>query len=265
MIMVPLFLVALAAALSALMAAAWLVVERGGRSGWIDATWSFATGAAGVAAALAPLSAGTPSRRWMVAALVALWSLRLGIHIARRTWRGGEDPRYAALRAEWGADRSRRLFWFLQSQAAAGFLLVVAVMAAAHAPGDWPRPGDLLGLAVALAAVLGEAMADHQLARFRAEAANGARVCDVGLWGWSRHPNYFFEWLGWTAYALIGIDLSGAWPWGWLTLAAPALMYWLLVHVSGIPPLEAHMLRSRGAAFRAYQARVGAFWPWPGR
>jgi steroid 5-alpha reductase family enzyme len=79
----------------------------------------------------------------------------------------------------------------------------------------------------------------------------------------SRHPNYFFEWLCWLAYPLIAINLSGYNPLGWLTLAAPACMYWVLVHVSGIPPLEEHMLRSRGAQFRALQARTRPFFPLP--
>jgi steroid 5-alpha reductase family enzyme len=76
----------------------------------------------------------------------------------------------------------------------------------------------------------------------------------------SRHPNYFFEWLCWLAYPLIA--MSGYNPLGWLTLAAPACMYWVLVHVSGIPPLE-DMLRSRGAQFRALQARTRPFFPLP--
>ena len=114
-----------------------------------------------------------------------------------------------------------------------------------------------------LVAVVGETIADRQLSGFRADPANKGKVCDVGLWGMSRHPNYFFEWLGWLAYAVIAVDPTSAYPWGWLALAGPVLMYWLLVHASGIPPLEAHMLRSRGDAFRAYQARVNAFWPGP--
>jgi steroid 5-alpha reductase family enzyme len=89
--------------------------------------------------------------------------------------------------------------------------------------------------------------------------------CDVGLWGWSRHPNYFFEWLGWLAYPLLAIDLSGAYLWGWAALLGPACMYWLLVHVSGIPPLEAHMLERRRDEFRAHQARTNAFFPAPPR
>ena len=264
--LVALFLAALAAALSLAMAGAWLVVDRSGRSGWADATWSFSVGLAGVAAALAPLSPGGPTtRQIMVAALVAAWSLRLATHIAARTRKGGDDPRYQQLKEEWGAQRRQRLFWFLQIQAAAGFLLAVTILIAAHNPAPWPRLGDALGLLIAIIAVLGEAIADRQLASFRADPANAGRVCDVGLWGWSRHPNYFFEWLGWVAYALIAIDLSGGYHWGWLAVAGPAFMYWILVHASGIPPLEAHMLRSRGDAFRAYQKRVSAFWPLPGR
>jgi len=261
---ITLILAGLAAALSAAMAAAWLVVERTGRSGWADATWSASVGVTGVAAALAPFAHGITTRQIIVATLVGLWSLRLGGHIVARTRKGGDDPRYQALKEEWGPDRRRRLFWFLQVQAAAAFLLLLTILIAAHNPAPWPRLGDLLGIAVAFAAIVGEAVADRQLAQFRRKAANRGQVCDTGLWGWSRHPNYFFEWLGWVAYALIAIDLAGGYPWGWLALAGPAFMYWLLVHVSGIPPLEAHMLRSRGDAFRAYQARVSAFWPRPG-
>jgi len=88
-------------------------------------------------------------------------------------------------------------------------------------------------------------------------------VCDIGLWRWSRHPNYFFEWLFWLAYPLIAIDLAGYNPYGWLALLAPICMYWVLVYVSGIPPLEEHMLRSRGETFRAYQLRTRAFFPFP--
>jgi steroid 5-alpha reductase family enzyme len=108
-------------------------------------------------------------------------------------------------------------------------------------------------------AVLGEGAADAQLGRFRANPANHGKVCDAGLWAWSRHPNYFFEWLHWLAYPLFALGAD----YGWLALLGPGFMYWLLVHVSGIPPLEAQMLRSRGDAYRAYQRRVSAFIPLP--
>ena len=112
-------------------------------------------------------------------------------------------------------------------------------------------------------AILGAAIADRQLASFIADPANAGRVCDRGLWSWSRHPNYFFEFIGWCAWPVFAFD--PAWPAGWFALAAPAMMYWLLVHVSGIPPLERVMLASRGAAYAAYQARTSAFFPMPPR
>jgi steroid 5-alpha reductase family enzyme len=106
----------------------------------------------------------------------------------------------------------------------------------------------------------GEAVSDAQLTRFKATHSKGA-ICDVGPWSRSRHPNYFFEWLFWVALPFFGIAVLPDYPWGWGALMAPAIMYWLLAHVSGVPPLEAHMLRSRGDAFREYQRRVPAFWP----
>jgi steroid 5-alpha reductase family enzyme len=251
--------------LAVLMSVAWAVVMRTGNSGWVDVIWSFATGAAGAIAALWTVDghAALPARQMLVAALAAIWCFRLGIHIAQRTIKGGDDPRYAELRKQWGANYRSKLFWFLQIQALAAFLLALCIGLAGHHPAAAFGPGDWLGLGVMIVAIVGEAISDRQLAAFRADPGNKGKICDAGLWGVSRHPNYFFEWLGWCAYGLIAVDPTGTYPWGLLTLAAPVLMYWLLVHVSGIPPLEEHMLRSRGEAFRQYQTRVRAFWPVP--
>jgi steroid 5-alpha reductase family enzyme len=200
-------------------------------------------------------------RQVVVAALVAAWGLRLGLHIAFRSHTADDDPRYRALIEQWGADAPRRLFWFLQSQAAVGTLLAVSVALAAHNPDPALRVQDVAGIAILVLALTGEALADRQLRAFKADPANRSKVCDVGLWSLSRHPNYFFEWLSWTAYPIIAIDLSDANT--WLTLAAPICMYWVLVHVSGIPPLEDHMLKTRGEAFRSYQRRTRRFFPIP--
>ncbi|MBS9477430.1 DUF1295 domain-containing protein [Ancylobacter radicis] len=246
------------------MGFAWALARATGRHGWVDTIWSFSVGLAGVSASLAPLAADSPNLRQMVvAAVAALWSARLGAHILARTLKGGDDPRYAALVQEWGSNAASRLFLFLQIQALCGAVLVLAVMAAARAPMPFGSVWDILGLAVIATAVAGETLADRQLAAFRADPANHGKVCDAGLWGWSRHPNYFFEWMAWVAYPLFAIDASGAYPAGFAALLGPALMYWLLVHASGIPPTEAHMLRSRGQAFRDYMGRVNSFWPGP--
>lgn len=253
--------------LAIVMTGAWAIVMRGGKSGWIDTIWSFAVGLAGIGLALAPADgwASDAMRRWMVAGLAATWALRLGLHIASRTAGGHDDPRYTQLMKEWGSAAPWRLWLFLQIQAAAALLLAAAIFLAAHQPDPSMRAEDWIGLLLFAAAIVGEGAADAQLARFRSDPRNRGRVCDVGLWSVSRHPNYFFEWLGWLAYAVIAADFAGTYPWGWLALAGPALMYWLLVHASGIPPLEEHMARSRGAAFRAYQQRVNAFFPGPPR
>jgi steroid 5-alpha reductase family enzyme len=256
--------VALAIFLSLTMAGAWLVALRTGQSGWIDAIWSFATGVFGAAAALLPFAGGEiSSRQILVAVLALLWALRLGIHIVARTARGGDDPRYRHLREQWGSAFRSHLFWFLQIQALAALVLVLSIMIAAQNPAPGLRVLDWFGIAILITAVVGETIADRQLSTFRLDPGNQGKVCDVGLWSRSRHPNYFFEWLGWLAYAVIAVDLTGAYPQGWLAFAGPLLMYWLLVHASGIPPLEGHMLRSRGKAFREYQHRVNAFWPGP--
>ena len=253
----------LAATVSLGMTAVWFAVVKGAGSGWVDTVWSFLVGVAGVGADLLPVTAweGNPDRRLLIASIAALWSLRLGLHILRRTLHGGDDPRYAKLQEQWGEGWRRRLFVFLQIQAAAALLLAATIFVASRNPAIGWQWSDFAGIAVIVVAIIGEGMADVQLSQFRGNKANGGKVCDTGLWGLSRHPNYFFQWLGWAGYAIVAIGPAGDWGWGWLALAGPALMYWLLVHVSGIPPLEAHMLQSRGAAFAAYAKRVNAFWP----
>lgn len=256
--------VLMACALTGAMALAWHVALRTGRSGWIDAIWSFAVGAAGVVAALAPAgNVSTSPRQVLVAGMVGLWSLRLGTYIALRTAAGGDDPRYEHLRKEWGDRAHSRLFWFLQLQAAVALALALAVGVAAHRPTPDLDLRDLAGVMILIVAIAGEGLADRQLAAFRKRGGAGAGICTIGLWRFSRHPNYFFEWLAWMAYAVVALDLDGGYALGWTAGGAPVLMYWLLVHVSGIPLLEAHMERTRGDRFRAYCSKVNAFWPGP--
>jgi steroid 5-alpha reductase family enzyme len=253
--------IVVALVLSVAMALAWRVAMTTGQSGRIDAIWAFATGSAAVVAAAA--SQGDPLRRTLVCVIAALWSLRLGFYLWRRAIGSADDPRYAALKQSWGAAPPRRLFLFLQIQAAASWPLALTAYCAAGAP----RPGlggrDALAIAVFTVALAGEAIADQQMAGFKQAPANRGRICDQGLWAWSRHPNYFFEWLGWLAYPIMAI--KAGYPAGWLTLSGPLVIYWLLVHVSGAPPLEAHLKRSRPAEFAAYEERVSEFWPRPPR
>jgi steroid 5-alpha reductase family enzyme len=259
--------------MSLIMAMAWGVALRSGNAGWIDVFWTFGLGLVGVAAALVPAARAMtpalptvahivtfPSRAAFCGALIGIWALRLGLHIARRTDRNGDDPRYAQLREEWGGAYRFRLFVFLQIQALAGVPLLVAVMVAAARPGGFGDVQDIAALVIAVIAIVGEAAADRALREFAAKPGRHAGVCEIGLWKWSRHPNYFFEWVNWLVWPVLAINVVH-YPWGWWTLFAPVLMYVLLVHVSGIPPLEAHMARSRGAAWHSYAKRTSAFFP----
>ena len=259
-------LVLIALSLSILMAVAWAVQQRTGNSGWVDTIWTFSLGLVGAGSALWPLD-GAPltARQWLIAVLVVVWSLRLGVHIAMRTAKITDDPRYAAFAKEWGADSPRRMFVFLQNQGLGSIPLAFSIFVAAHVPSSALRLQDYLGALILLVGIAGEALADAQLRRFRTDPANAGRVCDIGLWRWSRHPNYFFEWFGWLAYPVIAISPADplSYPWGFATLLAPVFMYWILVHVTGIPPLEQQMLRSRGELYRAYQARTSMFFPLP--
>jgi steroid 5-alpha reductase family enzyme len=259
-------LAAIALSLSVLMAGAWMVQQRTGNSGWVDTIWTFAVGLVGAGSALWPVGDAAPNaRQWLVAALVALWSVRLGLHIAVRTAAITDDPRYAAFAREWGVDSPRRMFVFLQNQGFGSIPLVFAIFVAARFPHTALRFQDYLGALILLIGIAGEALADAQLRNFRINPANQGRVCDAGLWRWSRHPNYFFEWFGWLAYPVIAISIQDPlyYPWGWASLLAPVFMYWILVHVTGIPPLEQQMLRSRGERYRDYQSRTSMFFPLP--
>ncbi|MCR5878905.1 DUF1295 domain-containing protein [Phenylobacterium sp. J367] len=252
---------ALLLALTGVMVAAWAFQRRKANGGWTDVFWTFGTGAACVVAALLPWEAPT-ARQIIVATLAGLWGARLGLHMQRRVARAPEeDRRYAGFRRDWGPDFQRRMLQFALSQAPCGAVLAAAVHVAAHNPAPFGRLQDFAGLLLFALAWSGESLADAQLARFKADPANRGAIADVGLWAWSRHPNYFFEWLTWTAY--VPLAVAPGYPQGWWSLAAPVLMFVLLNYVSGVPPLERAMRASRGPRFDAYAARTSRFIPLP--
>jgi steroid 5-alpha reductase family enzyme len=246
-------------ALAAIMAGAWAAQRLTAQSGWIDAIWTFGVSATGVALAPGGLAAWQTSawRAAAVAIAAGIWSVRLGLHIVARTRRASDDPRYRKLIDGWGPSAASQLFLFLQAQALVGAALAVAVALAAAQPSLKLRLQDIIGLAIFVIALVGEATADAQLTRFRADPAHRGQICDVGLWARSRHPNYFFEWLTWVAFAVVATDFGI----GAVARIAPALMYWILRYVSGVPPIEERMLLTRAEAFGAYRKRTPIFFP----
>ncbi len=245
----------------AMMSLAWFVRFKTGQAGWIDAIWSLSVGLAGCVAAWAPFNFTTLSTRQIIVGLCVLVAfLRLAADLARRAGRSADDPRYLALQKNWGDSYRSRLYLFLQIQAFCGFVLSLTVFLAARNPALFGRPFDCVGLILIVIAIFGETVSDRQLRIFK-QTRRPDLVCDVGLWGVSRHPNYFFQWLFWVGVAMMAIDPGGHWPLGFFAILGPLMMYWLLVHVSGIPPLEKHMMETRPQAFDAYRQRVDAFFP----
>ena len=257
--MTPLMLALVAlAALCAGFAALYLVARRIDNYGIVDIAWSYAFGA--LAAFYALAGPGWPVRRALVATLAVMWSARLGTHLFIRVMGHHpiEDGRYVQLRLDWAAHFAPKMFGFFQIQAASVVLLGIAFLVACLNPALTLHPLEGAAAALWLIAISGEAVADAQLVAFKRDAANKGRVCDAGLWRYSRHPNYFFEWLIWVAYFVFAV----ASPWGWLAIVGPASILFLLLRVTGIPMTEEQSLRSRGDAYRRYQQTTSAFVPW---
>jgi steroid 5-alpha reductase family enzyme len=241
------------AVLALAFAALWAVQVRTRDASHVDVGWAAGLGA--LALACAVFLPGEPARRVLVGAMGAAWSLRLASHLYFDRVRGKpEDGRYAALRKSWGADAHRNFFVFFQGQAALDVLLALPFAALCARSGPLGA-SDAAGAAIWLAAVLGEAAADRQLAAFRADSSNKGKTCRAGLWGLSRHPNYFFEWLHWLAYSAMA-------PTDWRVWLSPALMLFFLLRVTGIPATEAQALKSRGDDYREYQRTTSMFVPW---
>jgi steroid 5-alpha reductase family enzyme len=247
------------AGMSLVFIGAWLWARRIDNYSLVDAVWAFGIGATGLSWLLA--AGEGPSVKLLIAGLmVVLWSGRLGWHLQRRIRRAHpeEDARYGKLREVWRGREGIAFFLFFQMQAVSVILLALPFLTIGlDSDRSWSA-WETVGLIVALGGILGEGIADAQMARFKAENHDSSAVCQTGLWGYSRHPNYFFEaviWIGFYLYAC-GSD------WGWATLHAPAILIFLLLKVTGIPPTEAAAVRRRGDAYRAYQTSVSPFIPW---
>jgi steroid 5-alpha reductase family enzyme len=242
----------------ALMFFVWLFAKRINNAGVVDVAWSL--GFALVALIFLKLGQGDNSRKWLIFAMVAVWSLRLGGYLWMRVAKHHpeEDGRYATLRAQFPRHTWLMFLGFFQLQAV---LLVVLSAPFAMASSN-PQAGisiwEWAGAALWLIAMAGEAVSDFQLHSFRSQPANKGRTCKAGLWKLSRHPNYFFEWLVWVAYFVFALGT----PDGWITAFCPALMLFFLFKVTGIPATEAQALKSRGDEYREYQRTTSVFVPW---
>jgi steroid 5-alpha reductase family enzyme len=241
------------------MAIVWLTAVRIRNAGIVDVAWSLNFSL--LAGLYAWLGEGWPPRRALVATMFILWSLRLGVYlfVRIRDHHPAEDGRYRQLRRDWAPHADARFFAFFELQAGLNVLLSLPALLPCLNPTPALHSLEIGSLVLWAVALTGETLADLQLDRFRRDPGNHGHTCQVGLWRYSRHPNYFFEWLVWVAFFLF----ASASPWGWVTVYCPLLMLYFLYRVTGIPATEAQALRSRGEEYREYQRTTSPFVPLP--
>jgi steroid 5-alpha reductase family enzyme len=244
--------------LSVIFTLVWARQRTTKNAGMVDPVWSFCLG--GLAVFYALVATGDPTARLLTGILGGLWGARLGTFLFFRNTGKPEDGRYRRFRDEWGDKSDFNMFWFFQFQVVLAMLLSLGFLVACYRPST-PNALEIVAtIALMVISVAGEAIADAQLGAFKKVPDNKGRVCRVGLWRYSRHPNYFFECMHWPAYTVLAI---GA-PWFFLTLIPPFIMWFLLLRVSGIPMTEAQTAKTR-PEYAEYIATTSPFFPWPPR
>jgi steroid 5-alpha reductase family enzyme len=240
------------------MVLVWVLAFRIKNNSIVDIAWSALFSLLALVYAL--LGNGYPMRRAIMAGMVILWSLRLAFHLCRRisSLHPVEEGRYVELRKKWAGKLKRSFFWFFQLQGLLNTFLSLPFLLAAQNPDPKLSILEFMGVVLWLIALIGEAVADRQLNQFKKNSQNKGKVCQDGLWRYSRHPNYFFEWLVWVSYFVFALGS----PFGVFTIYCPLAMLYFLLRVTGIPMTEEQAIRTKGDVYREYQRTTNAFFPW---
>jgi len=197
-------------------------------------------------------------RPLILAAMVTLWGSRLAGYLAWRNIGKPEDYRYAAMRERHGKRFPIvSLFTVFGLQGLLMWIISLPVQVGNSQAESW-QLWRAFGVALWLAGLFFEAVGDFQLARFKANTANRGCVMDRGLWRYTRHPNYFGDFLVWWGFYLVAAE-PGSW---WWTIIGPLLMSFLLMRVSGVRLLESS-LRSRVNGYDQYVQTTSSFFPLP--
>lgn len=204
---------------------------------------------------------GLQGKEFLALAAVLMWASRLSFHLYTDRIKGGkeEEGRYKKLREYFKTDISKKFFMFFQAQGLFNALLSVPFLIIALNSRNNVSILDLVGFTVSYLSIFGESVADHQLKQFKKNPENKGKVCEVGLWQYSRHPNYFFEFMIWVGFFLLGLGE----PYGFLGIVAPAAILYTLLKFTGIPATEEQAVRTKGMLYKSYQERVSAFIPLP--
>jgi steroid 5-alpha reductase family enzyme len=244
-------------AVAAMMFVLWLISLKTRNASIVDPGWAF--GLLICAVTYAALGHGYFWRSVIVLVMAGIWSARLGLYLFfTRIWKQPEEGRYQQLRKDWKTNLNLKFLLFFEFQALLDVVLSIPFLVAAMNRTPQISWLEYAGFFLWLIAMSGEATADWQLSAFKKNPDNKGKTCQVGLWNYSRHPNYFFEWLVWAAWFIFAL----ASPYGWLAIVCPALMLFFLFKVTGIPATEAQALRSCGEEYRRYQQTTSVFVPW---
>jgi steroid 5-alpha reductase family enzyme len=180
--------------------------------------------------------------------LISLWGMRIVLYLLKRiSAEKEEDKRYKKFRQGFGKMAWFKFLFIFEFQAALEMVIGIPLLIVSLNP----DPGLSLG----------EAVSDEQLHAFKRDPANKGKTCDVGLWKYSRHPNYFFEFMIWVGLCIYALGS----PMGWFGIISPMVMFYLLMYVSGVPLAEEQSLLSRGDEYRKYQKTTSIFFPMPKR
>lgn len=246
------------AAVSLIMILVWLWAMRIKNNGVVDIFWALNFGV--IAVITWWFADGYRPRVNMVCLLAALWSLRLGTYLLIRVGSHlkEEEGRYKQLRKEWSPNTNLKFFVFFQAQALTNVLLSAPFFIIALNTQPSISLIEYVGAGMWLVAIIGEGISDWQLQHFKKDPANKGKVCQYGLWNYSRHPNYFFQLMIWVSVSVFAMPS----PYGWLSLFCPLTIGYLIFKVTGIPMTEEQAVRSKGEAYREYQRTTSVFVPW---
>lgn len=226
-------------------------------AGIVDIFWAFGFTLIGTyCIAITPVLS---SRKIIVLFLFILASLRLTTHLTKRFLKEHprEDPRYTQFKEHWGRHSELMTFLVFQLQGVLMALVSLPILMVCLDNRSFATVFDLLCLLVFFAGFWIEMTADQQLKLFKSNPENRGKTCQVGLWQYSRHPNYFGEWLIWVSYALFALPTAG----GYWSLLSPALMLHFLLNVTGVAATEAQAVKTR-PDYKAYQNQTSSFVPW---
>lgn len=243
------------AVVSLIMLLVWLWALKIKNNGVVDIFWAFNFFV--IAAIIYFLADGNSIRKNLVCLLAALWSSRLSIYLLIRVGShlDVEEGRYKQLRLEWN---NIKFFFFFQMQALSNVMLSIPFFIIALNTDSEIRLMEYIGAALWLLCIIGEGVSDWQLQYFKKQAENKGKVCQYGLWYYSRHPNYFFQFSIWISVFIFALPS----PYGWLAFICPLSIGYLIFKVTGIPMTEEQAVRSKGEAYMEYQRTTSAFFPW---